>query len=211
MRNLLIEDKDDGEFSDMSPRDDTQTRILIQISGDIGEARAGINNLKDNLSNVTDDIKDMKDKLVETVNKEDCTMRHRIVADSITGLKKDIIAEFKRSPSKEYVQITNDMLRHNKQPTIEEIEEELQKKEEERAEKKRKQITFWLTSIVAAFTLITSFSIGLYRLFSYVSRLDANLTSTSSELRKEIQYNKQSKIVYIHTSKKDVGVTDISN
>jgi len=70
--------------------------LLYQIATDVGETRAGVDNLKEQFEG--------------TVGKGECTQRHVVVAQSIESLKKELVAEFKKGTGQAHPAITDKML-----------------------------------------------------------------------------------------------------
>jgi hypothetical protein len=189
----------------MPLKDGEHTQILIQIASDIGETRAGVDNLKSHVDELSDDIKDVKTQMARTVNRPECTERHIIVANSIESLKKELVAEFKKVPTGQHYPIL----------TPERVKEELRKREEEQekfadmiVDKKRKSVMFWITLASILFSLSGGVVVLMWKAFSYLNKIDETVNTTSTELRKEIKTaeSRQPRVVYIKVNSVDAGV-----
>lgn len=191
----------------MAPVKDIDTlQILVQIAGDVGETRGDIVSLKNNVSTITEDFREVKEQLAQTVTKPECTQRHVVVAQSLDAMKKDILAEIKK-PTGHFNAITPEMIRAANAPTMSEIEETLALKNENNAEKKRKLITFWLITLSTGITLISLCIVGVYKFVLFMDKLENVVTSQSDEVRSEIRKAKQN-VVYVQVaSSPDSGIT----
>lgn len=179
----------------MPPGKDSDTlQILVQIAGDIGETRGDIASLKENVGSITDDFREVKEQLAQTVTKPECTQRHVVVAQSLDAMKKDILAELKK-PSGMHQAITPEMLRAAAAPTLQEIEEALNQKKEEVAEKKRRAVTFWLATLSAGAALLGGTAVGVYKLVIFMSKLENAVSIQSDEMKSEIRRAKN--VVYV--------------
>jgi hypothetical protein len=196
------------------------TSILMEIAGNIGETRSDISNLKDNVSGLTGDFKDVKEQLSKAVMDDECTMRHVAVAKSLEAMKKDIVAEIKKVPTgQDHKIITPAMIREyqaalqrgdsegpylpsaqmkDNKITVADVEAAFEEKQEAKAEKKRRLFSFWLAAISTAVTLIGGCAVGFYKIAIYINRLESAISSNTQEVRSEIQKS-QPKVVYIKT------------
>lgn len=205
----------------MPPRDTED--VLIRIAGDIGQTRAGIDHLKEG-------FKEVKEKLDETVKQITCDNRHEELDVSLSKLKLEIVAEIKRSATGEYHRaLTPEVMRayqtaHARgdltgpftiplkpleQPlTVGDVEAAIEERKEEKAEKKRKAVTFWLASISAGVALLSGCAIGIYKLVSVMNKLETVVTTGTQEVRSEMARTKK-QIVYVDkivTVRPDGGV-----
>lgn len=203
----------------MPPRDEENTRILIQIAGDIGETREGIANLKENVNTLTEDFKVVKEQIAVTVKQPECTQRHVAVAHSLDAMKKDLIAEIKRVPTGvTHTALTPDVIQAyqsargkgeltgpfvippampNQPLTVEDVENAIEEKKEEKAEKKRKAVTFWLATISTGVALFSGCAVGIYRMVTFMNKLEETMSVNTQEVRSEIQKTKN-KVIYVH-------------
>lgn len=198
----------------MPSRDEENTRILIQIAGDIGETREGIVNLKENVGTLSEDFRDVKDQLTQTVKQHECTQRHVVVAQSLDAMKKDLIDEIKKVPTgTNHPAITPEMLRAASAPTVQEVEKALEERKEEKADKKRKAVTFWLATISTGIALFSGCALGIYKMVTFMNKVETTVAGNTKEVRSEIQKN-HNKIVYVTVPvmmRPDSGVIRIDN
>jgi hypothetical protein len=192
----------------MSPTKDADTlQILVQIAGDIGETRGDIASLKGSVESITEDFRDVKEQLSQTVTKPECTQRHVIVAQSLDAMKKELIAEIKK-PSGLYPTITASMLREAAAPTMREIEDTLKQKKEIAIDKKRKTVTFWLITLSTATALLGGCAVGLYKMAILLNRLEETVLNNTQQVKSELKNNNH-RIIYV-TSSPDAGISIVA-
>jgi hypothetical protein len=131
---------------------------------------------------VKERMEDIKEQLEGTVPKGECTQRHIVVANSIDGLKRELIAEFKKVPTTGtgYPAITEGMLNRSK---------------EDQKERKRKLILYWLTVLGTSTTLLTGTLYGAWRIFSYMNTINESLVQTRKEIKTGM--SKSPHVVYV--------------
>jgi len=183
----------------MSPRDEeNNTRILIQIAGDIGRTREATETLKDNYATLTEDVKEIKEQLGKTVTAPECVEKHRQVSRTMEVVKADIIAEIKKSGTgAAYPAITSEMLKAAATPSVQEMATALEEKAEEKKEKRRKTLATWIAIIGGITGLFTGGAWGVYQIAVYTAKLENIISSGTQEVRSELKKNKTSKIIYV--------------
>lgn len=180
----------------MAPLKETDAlQILVQIAGEIGETRGDIASLKSNVDTITEDFKEVKNKIEQSVTKPECTQRHVVIAQSLDAMKKDILTEMKK-PSGLYQAVTPKMMRDAAAPTMQEIEANLIKKKEEAIEKRRKHITFWLITISTVIALLGVCTAAVYKFVLFMDKLENVVATKSDEVRSEVR-KAQNRVVYV--------------
>jgi len=183
----------------MSPRDEeSNTKILIQIAGDIGRTREATETLKDNYATLTEDVKEIKEQLGKTVTAPECVEKHRQVSRTMEVVKADIIAEIKKSGTgAAYPAITSEMLKAAATPSVQEMAAALEEKAEEKKEKRRKVLVAWLAIITAVTGLFSGGAWGVYKIAIFANKLETMVVAGTEEVRSEIKSNKGQKVVYV--------------
>lgn len=182
----------------MPPKDVDTLQILVQIAGDIGETRGDIASLKGNVESITEDFKDVKDQLSQTVAKPECTQRHVVVAQSLDAMKKELIAEIKKTPTNQGYPAVGSKL------TMKEVEENLEQRKEVKAERKRRVVTFWLITVSTITTLLGGCALGLYKMSIFLNKLEETVSNGTQQVRSELK-NSNNRIIYV-TSSADAGL-----
>jgi hypothetical protein len=183
----------------MPPRDEeNNTRILIQIAGDIGRTREATETLKDNYATLTEDVKEIKEQLGKTVTTPECVEKHRQVSRTMEVVKTDIIAEIKKSGTGvAHPAITSEMLKAASAPTVQEMATALEEKAEEKKEKRRKMLAVWVGIITGVVGLFSGGAWGVYKVAVYATKLETLVSTGNQEVQSEIRKNKNSKVVVV--------------
>ena len=161
----------DNEHDDDLPRSDKLTMILLHV----GETRKGIKRLEDDVREVKDSISTLEN---HTVRKDECTQRHVVVANSIGALGSDLkeirdgVREIKRKSGAGYPAVG--AMASAPQEIVEEVLEQ-------RQEKTRKTLTFWLSLIGSVAALAGGTATGVYKLVKYLDRVDQTVGRSSKE------------------------------
>lgn len=182
------------------PASDENTKILIQIAGDIGRTREATETLKENYSILTEDVKEIKDQLSKTVTTPECVEKHRQVSRTMEVVKGEIIAEIKKSGTgTSHPAVTHEMLKAASAPSVKEMADALEEKAEEKKEKRRKVIVTWLSIITAISGLIVGGVVGAYKIAVFANKLESTVSASTEEVKSELKKSKNnnSKIVYI--------------
>lgn len=198
----------------MPPRDEDKTgnnglltQILVQVEG----TREGVEYLKS-------EVKDVKERLKDTVPRTECQLQHKNVADALTRVEQ-VLA--KKQTGTTHPSVTAAMLTAgaraqeeltgphrvgdtNPNFSLDDIEAELKKRDELVIEKKRRIFMFYLTAIGALATLLGGLGAGVYKVVTYMSRLDERMIVQTQEIKKERQ---QQKIVYVPVPSPNAHVT----
>lgn len=171
------------------PSRDDDAGFLVQIACDIGETREGVNNLKENVNILADDVREIRDKLSKTVRQDECTQRHVAVASGLKELKQELITEFKRSTGGGYPKITPEM-----------VKEQEEKRVEEAQEKKRKSLQFWIWVASTAFVFVSTVVIGSWKVFTWVTDIKTAVATSQKEIKRSIKtVSETPKIVYVNS------------
>ena len=118
---------------------------------------------------VKERMEDIREQLEGTVPKGECTQRHIVVANSIDGLKRELVAEFKKVPTGQGHQAIS--------------EEMLNRSKEDQKERKRRSILYWLTVLGTTTTLLSGVMYGAWRIFSYMNTINESLVQARREIR----------------------------
>jgi len=183
----------------MSPRDEeSNTKILIQIAGDIGRTREATETLKDNYATLTEDVKEIKEQLGKTVTAPECVEKHRQVSKTMEIVKGEIIAEIhKNNTGPSHPAVTQAMIKAATAPTVQEMATALEEKEEEKKEKRRKLLITWLSIVTALSGLVVTGAYGVYRVAIFASKLETMVTTGTQEVQSELRKNKTTKTVIL--------------
>lgn len=173
----------------LNDNEDKLATILVHV----GETRKGISNLEK-------DVKDIKRELIFTVRKTECTEKHSIVNDHVgnvqeivSSLREDVaeiktdIRHVRANTGHGYPAVSagNPPPEPNPHLTPEKMQEELDKLNDERSERKRKNFAFWLATFSTLIGIIGSLGFGVYKMVTYMSKIDMAISATNSELKKD--------------------------
>ena len=193
----------------MPPRDE---ELLVRIADDIGQTKEGIKNLKEGL-------REVKNKLDNTVKQVTCDEKHEALGAALSSLKDEIVKEIKKTPTgMNNPALTPEVIEayrvaHQRgdltgpfsiprvmpdQPlTVADVEQAIEEHKEEKFEKRKKAITFWLATISGLIGLIGSCSVVSYKAFKMASKLEASVEASSKEIKSEFKRNNSRQVVYV--------------
>jgi hypothetical protein len=215
---MSSQDDDNGE--ELGLPSDKLSMILVHV----GETRKGIKRLEGDVREVKESISTLQSS---TVRKDECAQRHVVVAQSINSLDTDLkeirdgVREIKKSGTGTgYAAVdvqppapaplppaptTSGVFT----PPKEVVEEVL----DQRQEKTRKNLTFWLATIGTVGSLLSAGAVGIYKLVKYLDRVDRMVElntkeseATRQEIKEQLKRELQPKVVYVRAGTSDAGV-----
>lgn len=179
--------------------DDKLTLILMQV----GETKGKVGEM-------ASDLVLIKGKMGSVVTRGECTGKHRMLSENLAGsmgeMKEELrrgIAELKKGTGQHFQSITPAMLAaaaaapaHEMSPA--EMESALAARTEERAEKRRKLITWYIGTTALLLGLLGTTGAFVYKMVLTLDRVQTAMASQPSALRREIQQaaSKQ-KVIYL--------------
>jgi len=186
----------------------TFTTILLAIKGEVGETKGKV-------SGMCDDLASIKGKMDSVVTRTECAGKHAsteaALARAVDGVRDDLkqgIAAIKKGTGQSHQAITPEMLAaaaaappHVTSPA--EMETALNCRAEERSERKRKLITWYLGTGVVVLGLLGTVGGVLYKMVLAVDKVQSALAAQPGELRREMQQaaatasTKQPKVIYV--------------
>jgi hypothetical protein len=189
---MSYDDEDDNGDDLGAAKGDRLAAILIHV----GATRKGIKRLER-------DVAEVKDRLDNTVTASQCHEKHGQVIREVELLKGDIRAIKKGTTGTAYpaVSLPNAaqaraaaLATENTGPiVIPTPERRIEELLEERKERTRRSLTFWLGLIVAASTIIGGLVFGLIKAGRFLDRVDRSVEATSQraeslqeEMRREL-------------------------
>lgn len=181
--------------------DDKLTAILLQV----GETKGKV-------SGMCDDLAHIKGKMSSVVTRTECTGKHKMMEEALARtlgeVKQELrqgIAEIKqKTTGQAHPAITPEMLRaaaaappHDLTP--EEMEAALAARAEDRAEKRRKLITWYLGTAVVGLGLLGTIGTFVWKTVLTLDKVQQTMASQPTALRREIEQAaaKQQKVVYV--------------
>jgi hypothetical protein len=197
----------------MIPSDDTtQTRILMKIAEDIGETKADIGNLKDNVDALTANFQEVKEKVGQSMTRRECLSRHTELKSDLAVMKDSLVKEIKKVPTGEqHPVVTKAMIKEASIPSIEEVEEALEIRREEKAGKRRETINSWLTVILTSSAVLTGGAVGIYKLVGIINKLETAVINNTGEMKAKLD-NVQTRVVFVNKdTSNDAGISNYNN
>lgn len=199
---------------------DDEREKLDQILSTLSENTAALVGTREEIKGVKGRVTELSRSVVRV---DECTGRHRLVADAIGGVKtevggvrdhvnalmtevRDELRQIKKGTTGQaHHAISPDMLRaaaaapaHELTPA--EMEAALQSRAEERAEKRRKAITWYIGTAIGLATILGGAAVGLAKLVRTLDGVQSAITATSKESAREIRRElaaQPPKVVYV--------------
>lgn len=192
----------------------------------IGGMASDITHIKDTVAVIADKV----DSVVTTtavldkqaVKNPECTQRHVAIAQSLSMMKSELIAELKKgtgnypsvaaithagavqgAPGMAELSQKLDAVLQQPTPTFDEFRAQLDALTEQKTEKKRKTVQFFLAVILGSITLISALGACAVKVLSYMNAMQATMVQ-QTEQQREIQreLHKKPKVIYL---KPDAG------
>jgi len=174
--------------------DDKLSAILMQVGETKGKVDA-----------ISGDVATIKSRMQVVVTRGECTGKHKLLEQSLahtmTEVKEDLrqgIKEIKRG-SEEHPSITPAMLAAAVKPhelTPAEMEAVLADRAAERAEKRRKLITWYVGMAVAACGLLGTLGAFVYKVVVALDKVQSVVAAQPAEMRRQIQ-SASKQVVYV--------------
>jgi hypothetical protein len=89
--------------------------------------------------------------------------------------------------------------------TVTEMENAIEQRKEERAEKRKKAVTFWLATISTASVLIGGCAIGVYKVVLFMEKINNTVAAQGQEIRAASQNTP--KVVYVKVPDQNMAYT----